>query len=515
MNLFQLVLKQMRQRALSTWLTLLSVIIGVALAVAVLILQRESGHLFGQSDFGYDLIIGPPKGSPLTLTLNTVYHMGDSPGNVPYALYEDLHRKGEPPKGRTSYERYVKYAVPFMVGDSYNGHRLVGTSPQMFAFDDAGNAIPNDYFEYRKGHKYELAEGRVFHPKRFEAVIGSEVAAKENMKIGAKFRATHGMPGPGQKPDIHKPQWTVVGILKPTHTANDRVLFLPIVSLFAIADHETGMIDQALMKAGIDPANIPPDKLDETLRKLGFDPAKVPESAKKALKLKASTPKAAGELLQDASPKKEDAKADEEDPDAYHLDADGNIVADLPEEEWALSAVLVKTRAPIYHETLSYIFKMINSEASAANPATVMRDFFDNFLAGSTMVLLIISWLVTVVAGVSILVSIYNSVSARMREIAILRALGATRVRILSLICAEAALVGLVGSLLGLLVGHGIGAVESYYFNKTMGQSIEWFTVSTEEGCAILIAVGIAALAGLVPALKAYGSPVAVNLTNS
>ena len=42
MNLFQLVFKQMRQRALSTWLTLLSVVIGVALAIAVLILQRES-----------------------------------------------------------------------------------------------------------------------------------------------------------------------------------------------------------------------------------------------------------------------------------------------------------------------------------------------------------------------------------------------------------------------------------------------------------------------------------------
>ena len=39
MNLFQLVLKQMRQRALGTWLTLLSVVLGVALAVAVLLVR--------------------------------------------------------------------------------------------------------------------------------------------------------------------------------------------------------------------------------------------------------------------------------------------------------------------------------------------------------------------------------------------------------------------------------------------------------------------------------------------
>ena len=92
MNLFQLVFKQMRQRALSTWLTLLSVVIGVALAVAIMILQRESAHLFGQSDFGYDIIIGPPKGSALQLTLNTVYHLDKSAGNVPYSLYEEMSR---------------------------------------------------------------------------------------------------------------------------------------------------------------------------------------------------------------------------------------------------------------------------------------------------------------------------------------------------------------------------------------------------------------------------------------
>ena len=57
MNIFQLVLKEMRQRALSTWLPLLSVALGVALAVAIMILRREGAALFGQSDFGYDVIL--------------------------------------------------------------------------------------------------------------------------------------------------------------------------------------------------------------------------------------------------------------------------------------------------------------------------------------------------------------------------------------------------------------------------------------------------------------------------
>jgi putative ABC transport system permease protein len=509
MNLFELVLKQMRQRVLSTWLTLLSVIVGVALAIAVLILQRESAQLFGVTDFGYDTIIGPPKGSPLQLVLNTVYHLDTSPGNISYSLYEDFARKGPAPKGRTSFEASVKIAVPFMVGDSYNGRRLIGTSPLMFGAGDDGKPVTGEAFEYRKGQRYEIAEGRVFQARKFESVIGSDVAEKEHLKLGSKFRATHGMPGPNEKPDIHKPEWTVVGILKPTHTANDRVLFLPIVSLYAIEEHENGMLIQGLLKAGIDPAKIPADQLDETLRKLGFDPDKVPKSAMKTLKMKMG-PKPTGELLQNVG-----AKKDEEDEDAYHFDGDGNIVPDLPLEEWSLSAILVKTRAPIYHETLSYMFKTVRDDATAVNPATVMREFFQTFLAGSTQVLLIISWLVMVVAGVSILVSIYNSVSARMREIAILRALGATRERILSLICAEAALIGLVGALVGVLVGHLTGAVESYYFNKTLGQSIRWMLVSEKEYLVVLLAVFIATVAGLVPAIKAYSVPVATNLTNS
>src|SRR4028119_2100452 len=106
MDLFQLILKQMRQRALGTWLTLLSVLLGVALATAVMLVRRESGQLvgqtrdgyegiavglgaavaaavmlgrreseqlFGQTEYGYDVIVGP-KGSKLQLVLNSVYH---------------------------------------------------------------------------------------------------------------------------------------------------------------------------------------------------------------------------------------------------------------------------------------------------------------------------------------------------------------------------------------------------------------------------------------------------------
>ena len=146
-----------------------------------------------------------------------------------------------------------------MVGDSYMGRRIVGTSPQMFGFDDEGKPVEGMKFQYRRDQSYELAEGRTFGLKKFEAVVGSDTADMLGMKLydpnltpeqnidqRRAFRATHGFPGPNDKPDIHKPVWKVVGILKPTHTANDRVLFIPFISLYAIAEHEKGMIKQAL-----------------------------------------------------------------------------------------------------------------------------------------------------------------------------------------------------------------------------------------------------------------------------
>ncbi len=237
----------------------------------------------------------------------------------------------------------------------------------MFGFDDEGKPVTGEAFHYRLDRGFELAEGRVFAPRKFEAVIGSEVADRfhmglyddklsqdENIKENRAFRATHGFPGPNEKPDIHKPVWHIVGILKPTHTANDRVLFIPFISLYAIAEHESGLIDQALAKNNIDPSRIPPERLDEVLARLGIDPAKVPESLKAKFRIRAAANAPAtqsaknedvGELLKSATVAPAPAEADEgEDPEVYKLDKEGNIIPDLPPEEWLISAILVKAR---------------------------------------------------------------------------------------------------------------------------------------------------------------------------
>lgn len=119
----------------------------------------------------------------------------------------------------------------------------------------------------------------------------------------------------------------------------------------------------------------------------------------------------------------------------------------------------------------------------------------------------------TVVAGIGILVSIYNSVTSRKREIAILR-LGATRRRVLTLICFEALAIGVVGGLLGLVLGHLLAAAGSAYITSQFGQGLAWWRIGDGEWLYLGVVAVIALLAGLVPALKAYGVPVADNLVS-
>jgi putative ABC transport system permease protein len=506
MNLLQLVFKQMRQRALGTWLTLLSVTLGVALAIAVLLLRQGGESLFAQTDFGYDLIIG--KGSPTQLVLNTVYHIDQSPGNLPYSVYESLLKHPQQPN--RPHPR-VKLAVPMAVGDTYKGRRIIATLPTFFGFEEDGTRIPDGtdpmlgdrVLRYRKDKRFEFAQGRVFHPKKFEAVLGSDVAKLAGLKMGDKFQASHDAPE-GKDGHVHAELWEVVGVLAPTHTANDRVVFIPLITTYAIADHDQGLREQEAMRKGMP----------------------MPPKPKPAAKAPATKPAEDHDDHEHAD--HDDAAHDDHDHhdhdhgagehpheehehDSYVFHADGTIDPKLPKDQWVVSAILVKARSGQHVNVLEYEFRT-GAVGTAVRPAMVMAEFFDRFLDNVTKVLLIISILVSVVAGVGILVSIYNSVAARMREIAILRALGATKAKVLTLICVEAGLIGLIGGILGWVLGHAIGAIGSAMMEQLLGQGFEWMTVGPEELLYLAGVVIIAVLAGLVPALKAYRTPVATNL---
>jgi putative ABC transport system permease protein len=105
------------------------------------------------------------------------------------------------------------------------------------------------------------------------------------------------------------------------------------------------------------------------------------------------------------------------------------------------------------------------------------------------------------VGGLSVINTMAMSVAERTREIGIKRAVGASRWRIRREIVAESALIGLIGGLLGLAVGAVIvyAGNEAGRASGTILFDLTAWTATT----AVLFAVGLGALAGLVPAVHA------------
>jgi ABC-type lipoprotein release transport system permease subunit len=190
----------------------------------------------------------------------------------------------------------------------------------------------------------------------------------------------------------------------------------------------------------------------------------------------------------------------------------------LPEEQREVTAILVLTKsiAGLPPEVAAQaIVKPINkgTVAQAVQPIGVITQFLATFLNPLRATLLGLTVLIVVVSGIGILVSIYNSMSERRHEIAVMRALGAGRGTVMRIMLVESLLLALVGGLAGWLLCHlALGALTPWL--------TEWtgvtFTAFHFTGAELLLIPGIIALAsvvGFLPAWSAYRTDVAKALT--
>jgi putative ABC transport system permease protein len=212
-GLFFIVQRSLRQHALSTLITTLSIALGTGLVMAVIAIRAQSVSAFTGGPIGFDAVLGA-RGSPLQLVLNTVFHLETSPGNIPWTMYQAV--KNDP---------RVELAIPYALGDNYYGFRIVGTTTELFT-----------EFEYRKGVRFRThGDGRFFDPNRQEAVLGSYAAQKLDLKVGDTFNPYHGLVF--DESMRHDEQYVVVGVLKATNSPSDRVIWIPIEGVYRLEGH--------------------------------------------------------------------------------------------------------------------------------------------------------------------------------------------------------------------------------------------------------------------------------------
>lgn len=396
MNLWLIVRRSLRQHLLSTGVTSISIALAGGLLMSVWVVKDQAHATFTGQSGGWDAVLGA-RGAKLQLVLNAIFHLEASPGNLPFEDYQVIRAN-----------RAVSEAVPIAVGDNYRGYRLVGTLTNYFAVEFA----PKRQFQLQPG-------GRWFEDGYREAVVGSFAAQQLGLKVGSEFKPYHGLNFDPKAQ--HDETYVVVGLLEPSNTPADRVIWIPLAGLQNMGGHSA-------------------------------------------------------------------------------------------ETATDVSAVLVKLRTPLAGQQLDMLYNRQGNRLTFAWPiAKQMADLFEKF-GWFDAVLSLVAWLVALVATGAVLASLYNSMSSRRRDLAILRALGARRRTLFAAIVLESATISALGMVLAFGFYAAILAGAAAVIRSQTGVVLDpwkpapvWFWAPTA-----MIALG--ALAGILPAIKAYRSDVAQGL---
>ncbi len=493
MSMWRIAWRSIQQRGLASSLTAFSMALGVMLVVAVLSIHGVIQSSFrNNANLGYNVIVGA-KGGKLQLTLNSVYYLSQPIENIAYDFYlefldqaarevelaDALRPHGPPREG--GFAPNVEVAVPLCLGDYFGRFRVVGTTPDMFEklrFGPDGD------------RSYEFAQGRNMQRRSrengfFESVLGSTVAAEMGVKLGDRISTTHGDPeGEG-----HGRKFVVVGILAPSGTPNDRAAFVNMEGFY-------------LMKGHAKPLN--PD-----------DDAAAPAAGLDAVAAEAS-------LVQDALVGMDEHAATFEDQLALSA---------LPVEQREVTAILVRTSSVLVVPQLQNVINEGN-QAQAVLPILEIYTLFEVFVKPVQLVLLVLTAMICVVSGVSILVSIYNSMAGRRHEIAVMRALGASRSTVLTIVLVESIILAVGGGAVGWMLGHTLNWLANPIIERRTGVSVgffdfapsvnlyellggagnvQWMSISSEILLIPSLLI-LAVIVGFLPALAAYRTDVAASL---
>jgi putative ABC transport system permease protein len=395
MTLPLVIYRSLRQHALSTLITAGSIALACGLLMCVWMVKTQSQAAFTQTTTGFDAVLGA-RGSKLQLVLNAIFHLEASPGNLKWTDYETIKRNPA-----------VKAAIPIAVGDNLRGYRLVGTIPELF-----------EKVEYSPGKKFAAQPGGKFFaaPDVREAVAGAFAAQRLGLKVGDTFQPFHGLNY--DEKNQHEETYTVVGLMAPTNTPVDRVIWIPIKGVQTMSGHDA--------KAATD-----------------------------------------------------------------------------------ISAVLIQLRASTAGFMLDMLYNKQGNQLTLAYPVgAIIAELFGK-ISWFDQVLTLVAYLVALVAAGSVLASIYNSMSARRRDLAILRALGARRRTIFGAVVAEAACIGALGAVVGYAVYFGLLSGVAQVIRTQTGVVLDVGAKHPVLWICPLAMIALCALGGIVPALKAYRTPVA------
>jgi putative ABC transport system permease protein len=487
-TILRLAFQSLRSRFFTSFLTVASIALSVTLLVGIEHVRSGVRESFAGTIRGVDLIVGA-RGGTLQILLSTVFGIGAPAGAVTMDTYE-----------RWAKHPAVSWTIPYALGDSHRGYRVVGTTNEFY-----------ERYRYRQDGRVTFAAGAPAE-KETDVVIGADVAERLNYAVGDPIVVTHGLQGGGIS-DHEAHPFTIVGVLDRTFTPIDRAIYVTLEGIEAMHEDFEAMPVSAPPAIGTVPEGTPSMPGAEAPPAMpGYAPPPGTPSMPGAEAPPAmpgytpppgtpSMPGAEPPPVAVASPQPEPDHEHEDDED--HDDGAGDH-ADHDHKPEQITAFFVGTKNRF--EALQLQREMntdLTEPLTAVIPGVSLGELWQN-ISSAEVGLRIVALFAVAIGLTGMLVALYSSLDARRREMAILRAVGAGPRTIVSLLVFESALMAVLGCVLGvafvyLILSLGQGAIEA-----RSGIHLAVRALGATEWKYLALVLGAGTLIGFVPAVKAY-----------
>lgn len=511
MLILRLALASLRSRKLTTALTVASIALSVTLLVGIETVRAGVRDSFAGTIRGVDLIVGA-RGGTLQVLLSSVFGIGSPSGSVQLRTME-----------RWQQHPAVKWVVPYSLGDSHRGFRVVGTTTEFY-----------ERYRFRKDGRITFAAGRAAQADS-EVVVGSEVAERLKYEVGTPVVVTHGLRDIGtSNHDAHP--FRVVGILERTFTPIDRSVYVTLEGIEAMHEESEGAAGVTGVQgagSGKPAAGSRNDAIIEAnKRRAAVIPKAPPAGVPMAMPGAEPPPAGAPMVMPGAAPPPgtplvmpgsepppqvvEQVKAAAEQARAAAKARATPPAAQVPEAAEAeaeeehdhgddqITAFFVGTKNRF--EALMLQREMntdLVEPLTAIIPGVALGELWQN-IGSAEVGLRVIAIFAVAISITGMLVALYSSLEARRREMAILRAIGAGPRTILSLLVLESTLLAFLGCVIGVAIVYGGLAIAQSPIEQRFGIHLALRALGETEYIYLAMVMAAGMLIGFVPAWKAY-----------
>ena len=167
-----------------------------------------------------------------------------------------------------------------------------------------------------------------------------------------------------------------------------------------------------------------------------------------------------------------------------------------------ITAMLVKFKSPV---GLVQIPRKINEETNmqAAIPLFEINRL-TSLIGFGINTINIIALIIMLVSGISIFITLFNSLKKRRYELALMRVHGATRIQLIKLIFLEGLSLSVLGTFFGLLISRFSLVIISSFTNQNQSFANIDLSMINSELLLLIAALIIGFIASLIPALSVY-----------